>query len=857
MKRNFKDNIPFRPVKIESYSAIFSSLVKTVLSGYKGDFVEAVISAMDLAAAFGLEGTEERLGWELVNNSVVQAIGDLLKENQSSLNKYDENGFNGKIKALKYEKEIKVDNAFFKSPKNSEFVKDIQNSLREWFEIAHIEAHKAETMAARFPSFFVYALNVEWGKNPKKYERLLAQMTTPFSAQAIMEDDWNKYKAYLEMQTQESIFTEAFSLSQIYIPLCAYHKENKENTEKTKVVNLHDAIDEWLNKEDKDDSVRIISGGPGSGKSSFVKMFAAGISDTHRVLFIPLHRLNLDIGIKEGINEFLVTSKLFEKTPIGNERKLLIIFDGLDELSMQGKIGVEAARDFISQLERLLGNFNFLTHQLSIIITGRDLPVDAIEADFSKKWRVLHVLPYYVKNGFLSLGSAEDVEGKELLNEDKRNSWWKKYGELTGKKYKKLPKELNRDILIEITGQPLLNYLLALSYDRGKIKFSDNTNRNELYEDLIGAVYERGWDNRCQPVLKNIEKPEFEQVLEEIAVSAWQGAGRTATVGAIKKRCKNSQIDHVLTKFQESAETGVLNLLTAFYFRQSGKTSEGDKTFEFTHKSFGEYLTARRIVRQLQNTKKAIEMQEKEGIGWTKEIALEKWIDLCGNVPLDADIHKFLCDEMLKHKQTEVKSWQDMLCELISYMLDFGMPFEKIPERPKYIEETRQSRNAEEALLAALSACSQFTNEISRIKWKNDKSAGEWLSKLCGQPGGSLVFIYSCLNNIDLSDCVLISKFFFRANLRGTDLSRANLRYANLMLADLRNADLSKAILTGADLRKANLSGANLGNVYNLFDARLLGTIFRKNDLDKNDLEKAAAKNAIIIEQELFDDDLL
>ena len=874
MKRNFKDIISSRPVKIESYSAIFSSLVKIAVNGLKGDFVETSLSAIDLVAAFGIEGTDERLSWDLVNQSVVLAVGDLLKNSQNYLFESEDETFIEKIKELKYDKEIIVDSTFFKNPKESEFVKDIQRILLNWFKLANIEDHKAENMAARFPSFFVYALNDEWGENSEKYKRLLVPMENPFSKQAKMEDDWEKYKAYLVKQTQESIFGEAFSLSQIYIPLCAYYKENKENKEKRIVVDLDHAINDWLKKDDKNDSVRIISGGPGSGKSSFVKIFAAKIADTHRVLFIPLHHLGLEKGIKEDINEFLVSNKYFERTPIGNEGKLLIIFDGLDELSMQGKIGVESARDFSRQIEHLLVNYNHQKLQISIIITGRDLPIHEIEADFRKNSQVLHVLPYYVvkeEEGSQSL-NLEYIDKEKLLSVDKRNLWWERYGKLTGENYKEVPEELNSDILIEITVQPLLNYLLAINYGCGKIKFSDNTNRNELYSDLISAVYERGYQGEHR-LVEPIEKSEFEQVLEEIAVSAWQGgASRTTTVEAIKKRCEKSKISNVLIKVQESAEKGVLNLLTAFYFHHAGKTGEGNKTFEFTHKSFGEYLSAQRIVRQLQETQKALKQQEDGENGWTRETALENWIKLCCKVPLDRDIHKFLCDEMLRYERSEVKSWQDMLSDLISYMLKFGMPFEKISPRPKYIDETWQSRNAEEALLAALSACSQFTNEVSNINWDN-KSAEEWFSKLCGHLNGS--FVYSCLNNVnlrsanlylanlrnanlkhaDLRDASLRSAGLFSADLRDADLRSANLRDADLRDADLRDAslrdaNLRDANLRGADLHGADLIGADLRNIINLFDANLQGTVFLKSDLDEADLQKAIAQGAIIREAE-------
>jgi hypothetical protein len=59
------------------------------------------------------------------------------------------------------------------------------------------------------------------------------------------------------------------------------------------------------------------------------------------------------------------------------------------------------------------------------------------------------------------------------------------------------------------------------------------------------------------------------------------------TIRAIRERSRIAGLTRVLERFEEGAEAGVTRLLTAFYFRQYGER-DGDKTFEITHKSFGE-----------------------------------------------------------------------------------------------------------------------------------------------------------------------------------------------------------------------------------------------------------------------------
>ena len=64
----------------------------------------------------------------------------------------------------------------------------------------------------------------------------------------------------------------------------------------------------------------------------------------------------------------------------------------------------------------------------------------------------------------------------KLLQRDARQEWWKNFGMLTGKHFEGLPKELNRKDLAEITAQPLLNYLIALSFTLDKLDFSKDIN---------------------------------------------------------------------------------------------------------------------------------------------------------------------------------------------------------------------------------------------------------------------------------------------------------------------------------------------------------------------------------------------
>jgi len=408
--------------------------------------------------------------------------------------------------------------------------------------------------------------------------------------------------------------------------------------------------------------------------------------------------------------------------------------------------------------------------------------------------------------------------------------------------------------LLEITAQPLLNYLVALSLEGGKLQFSEETNLNEIYGDLLEAVYERGYEKQGHRVIEGIEKHEFIGILEEIALACWHGVGRTTTVGEIETHCDNSGLGDVLNRFQQSfqedSKASVTRLLTAFYFRESGGIRASEKTFEFTHKSFGEYLTAKRIVQEVQLIHEALEERKANfRKGCNEQDALLRWAILCGSAVMDEYLFRFICDEMRLQNPSAVSNWQKTLCLMIESMLTNGMPMEGLKYRSSFQIEMWQARNAEESLLAVLNACARVTKAISKIEWSNRASFGEWISRLQGQRiGVDNVLTFECLSFLDLQNCILFVRDFVGANLAFTNLENAGLSYAILLGANLRDANLQganfeDANLQGAKLEKANLKEANLEEANlknsNLQGANLQGTNLQLANFFKANLEEA------------------
>nr|VFK54208.1 MAG: Pentapeptide repeat-containing protein [Candidatus Kentron sp. TUN]VFK56313.1 MAG: Pentapeptide repeat-containing protein [Candidatus Kentron sp. TUN] len=221
--------------------------------------------------------------------------------------------------------------------------------------------------------------------------------------------------------------------------------------------------------------------------------------------------------------------------------------------------------------------------------------------------------------------------------------------------------------------------------------------------------------------------------------------------------------------------------------------------------------------------------------GWDERQALAHWAGICGPTAMDQYLHEFIKREVALRPDSEYRDWQRTLCRLIESAANYGMPMERLGLN-SFAEMLRQSRNAEEGLLALHMACGSLTKAVIEIQWRSSTTFGAWFKRLQGQRAGpENTLAHSCLEYLNLAGCVLDFMDLFAARLNGADLRGAslegailwnaqchetNLLGANLVGANLRDADLSKADLSKADLREANFSGADF--LYaNLADADL------------------------------------
>ena len=118
------------------------------------------------------------------------------------------------------------------------------------------------------------------------------------------------------------------------------------------------------------------------------------------------------------------------------DKPLLLILDGLDELSLQGRSGEEAARQLLEEVRSAVSIANYDKLSLRCLITGRDLAVQAVEQVFHLASTSLHILPYWIAK---EKETQTPDDPARLLDTDQRDEWWRKYGLATGMNFNGMP----------------------------------------------------------------------------------------------------------------------------------------------------------------------------------------------------------------------------------------------------------------------------------------------------------------------------------------------------------------------------------------------------------------------------------
>jgi hypothetical protein len=291
---------------------------------------------------FKSEESQELRAWLLVSGGLVYALEKAIAETTfakepppEALRKLvDDIGIRVETRSYTVEPD------FFSYPNKLELLDDVSHELAAWgsqFGGNNKPRDAREKIQKHFPA----GLHRAWVQNVVRFSPLEQALNSPFSPSLQFSRELEGYLQHIEEDfTQAKLIGQgdlnenAITLAQVFIPLRAYIAESQpeknslidssgvnpnpgseQGKRKKRVVRLFAELESWIASAANQDVVRVVSGGPGIGKSSSIRAFAASVAkqgDVYPVL-IPLQRLErADQPLSDRITHYFANTRYFK-----------------------------------------------------------------------------------------------------------------------------------------------------------------------------------------------------------------------------------------------------------------------------------------------------------------------------------------------------------------------------------------------------------------------------------------------------------------------------------------------------------------------------------------------------------------
>jgi tetratricopeptide (TPR) repeat protein len=578
------------------------------------------------------------------------------------------------------------------------------------------------------------------------------------------------------------------------------------------------------------------------------------------------HLRSLENNLTDTLENYLDTVD-FVKSDSGwltdNNTRFLFLLDGFDELLLEGRAS-GGLQEFLQQVEL----FGQSSHH-RFLVTGRPLALQGIERLLSQTKSLERV----------SLEPMDDSIRQTWLDK-----WAAKVGTQEAEDFQQFLQACPVEIKDNLAREPLLLYLLGRMHREQRLNVQMFAEAQEeikakirIYDEAVKWVLDKQREDENLR-LAGLESEDLRRFMTEAALCVVQSGKECAKVAMLEARLKDSN-DSIAALIQKARQDTPLetvkeervlnNLLTAFYI----KPASGDKggSVEFTHKSFGEFLFAERLVESFLDWTRKVKRRQREEDDVSTEAMDQQIYDLLGYGNLTPEIVDYLTGLWAENSELDLVHLFERLEHFYLRWCDgefIDAPPENLPQyKMRLLKEQLPERDTPLGLRQVDVYTGLNVMILLLVLHRYAKVKDELKDKIafypCGQPHtekldpGRLLRIigYSqCLgafafNQIlrvflreaDLSGALLFNIYLREANLSGADLSRAFLIQADLSGANLSGANLSRAFLGQADLIQANLSGADLSGA-NLRQADLREANLSGADLSGANLSRADLK---------------
>ncbi|MET8151320.1 NACHT domain-containing protein [Actinoplanes sp. NPDC049668] len=339
----------------------------------------------------------------------------------------------------------------------------------------------------------------------------------------------------------------------------------------------------------------VVLGQPGSGKSALTRTLAARLpAADFLVVRVELRNVPADSSVQAQIEE-AVHQMLGERVSWpdlarrAGDALPVVILDGFDELLQA--TGMNRA-DYLDQIRRFQQREGELGRPVAVLVTSRTVVAD--RARFPSDTVVLRLEPFDEPQvrAWLDVWNAHNAAG------------------LAARSLRPLSAET---VLLhgELASQPLLLLLLAL-YDAGAnaLQSADGIRLVDLYERLFADFVEREVDKQHRNHTDDRRREEIEaewRRLGAVAIAILNRGGDVILEAELDADIPQLLWERDLRPAHAGAEHRALTvgqlMVGRFFFvhesRATRDTGGPERSFEFLHATFGDFLAARQIVAYL------------------------------------------------------------------------------------------------------------------------------------------------------------------------------------------------------------------------------------------------------------------
>ena len=327
----------------------------------------------------------------------------------------------------------------------------------------------------------------------------------------------------------------------------------------------------------------LLLGHPGAGKSLLTKVLAARLPVAdYTVVRVPLRKVGASAPIVDQIREALTkaTNGHVDWHALVDEPSdgvLVVLLDGLDELLQATSVDRRGYLQEVMEFQRIEGELN---RPVAVVVTSRTVVADRVDVpDGTTIVKLVEFDDHQVKT-WLGTWRAANQTGIDAGT----------VGELA-------LSEVHHQIAL--ARQPLLLLMLALyAADPDSAKLDAGLSTSALYERIFDNFARREVQKRAQNALHGtaLEDAVADQIVRlSVAALAMFNRG-VQHVNEAELREDLKALRHATVAEHEGRR-----LLGEFFFVHAaeGVTAETERSYEFLHATFGEYLVAQHVLTEL------------------------------------------------------------------------------------------------------------------------------------------------------------------------------------------------------------------------------------------------------------------